>query len=402
MAYQKGASPVRDYVLQQMSEVPGLMKSLASRPVSGHGRSFDPNEVMQTLNPHSYVRYDPSLGTKHHKKGAGGWDWRPETGAAYTDMVSSEVYKDLVDIGAGKKNKGIKAGTANAMMASRLHDVGISDLDQIGYTVDPNTGKAIFYDKATGQAIPQKLKGTNKGKGMQEIYLTVNEQGRVVPQNAWKDTSDAGKIAGGLGILAGFLAPMAIGALAPSLGTVGASAAYGAGTGALTSAVGGGDILKGALTGGLGGGLSAYIPTTGLVSGISNPVLKSAVSAGLTGAARGGINAAIYGGDPLKGALTGGLTGGLGGAALGAFGQTPQQGQILSPLQRLANAGVSAAGQSIGSQLGESIIGSPFQRLQQQQQQQQAAQRPQVPTIPSWLPAHVQQSIAQAQGMNRG
>lgn len=398
MAYQKGASPVRDYVLQQMSEVPGLMKSLADRPVGGHGRSFDPNEVMQTLNPYGYVRYDPSLGTKHHKKGAGGWDWRPQTGSAYTNMINSEVYSDLVNLSAGQKNKGIKAGTANAMMASRLHDVGISDLDQVGYTVDPNTGKIIFYDRATGQAIPQKLKGTNKGKGMQEIYLTIDDQGRVIPRNAWKETSDAGKIAGGLGLVAGLLAPMAIGALAPSLGTVGASAAYGAGTGALTSAIGGGDILKGALAGGLGGGLSAYIPTTGLVSGISNPVLKSAVSAGLTGAARGGISAALYGGDPLKGALTGSLTGGLGGAALGAFGQTPQQGQVLSPLQRLANAGVSAAGQTIGSQLGQNLIGSPFQRPQQQQTAQRAA----APAIPSWLPAHVQQSIAQAQGMNRG
>lgn len=401
MAYQKGASPIRDYALQQMTEVPGLMKSLASREVGGHGRSFDPMEVQRTLNPYNWVRYDPTLGTKHHKKDAGGWTWEPGY-AGYDAMLQSDVYSDLLTLGAGQKNKGTSVDKANKMMASRLHDVGISDLDQVGYTPDPNTGEVVFYDKANGQAIPRKLKGTNSGKGMQEIYLTIDDQGRVIPRNAWKDTSDAGKIAGGLGILAGVFAPMAIGALAPSLGTVGASAAYGAGTGALTSAVGGGDVLKGALTGGLGGGLSAYIPTTGLVSGISNPVLKSAVSAGLTGAARGGINAATYGGDPLKGALTGGLTGGLGGAALGAFGQTPQQGQMLSPLQRLANAGVSAAGQSIGSQLGESIIGSPFQRLQQQQQQQQAAQRPQVPTIPSWLPAHVQQSIAQAQGMNRG
>lgn len=398
MAYEKGVSPIRDYVLQQMTEVPGLMKSLADRPVGGHGRSFDPNEVMQTLNPYNYVRYDPSLGIKHHKKGAGGWDWRPETGSAYTDMINSEVYSDLVNLSAGQKNKGIKADTANAMMASRLHDVGISDLDQVGYTVDPNTGKIIFYDRATGQAIPQKLKGTNKGDGMQEIYLTIDDQGRVVPRNAWKETSDMGKIAGGLGLVAGLFAPMAIGALAPSLGTVGASAAYGAGTGALTSAVGGGDILKGALTGGLGGGLSAYLPTTSLVSGISNPALKSAISAGLTGAATGGVNAALYGGDFLKGALTGGLTGGVGGATLGALGQTPQAGQSLSPLQQLANAGLLTAGRTIGSQLGQNLIGSPFPQPQQQQTTQRAA----APAIPSWLPAHVQQSIAQAQGVNRG
>ncbi len=402
MAYEKGVSPIRDYVLQQMTEVPGLMKSLADRPVGGHGRSFDPNEVMQTLNPYNYVRYDPSLGTKHHKKGAGGWDWRPKTGSAYTDMINSEVYSDLVNLSAGQKNKGTKAGTANAMMASRLHDVGISDLDQVGYTADPNTGKIIFYDRATGQAIPQKLKGTNKGDGMQEIYLTVNEKGQVIPRNAWKDTSDMGKIAGGLGLVAGLFAPMAIGALAPSLGTVGASAAYGAGTGALTSAIGGGDILKGALTGGLtGGAFGAIGPgvklpdgtvlpqyNLGQMAGINSPLGQQAFNHVARGVISGATQAGAYGGDPWKGAALGGLSG------LGGFAGSPAVGG--GPLMN--SLGASLGSQAVG-RIGASLIGSPYDAPQRPQRpQQQAVQQPQ--QLPDWLPPDARQRILSVQGTN--
>jgi len=400
MAYQKGASPVRDYVLQQMSEVPGLMESLAQRDLGGMGRSFDPREVMQTLNPNNYVRYDPSLGVRHHKKNTGGWTWEPGH-AGYDAMLQSDVYSDLLALGAGQKNKGTSVDKANKMMASRLYDVGISDMDQVGYTMDPATGETIFYDKATGQAIPRKLKGTNSGKGMQEIYLTVNEQGQVVPRNAWKDTSDKGKIAGGLGIIAAIAAPWAAPMLgtATGLGTVATGALYGAGTGALTSAIGGGNPLKGALLGGLGGGLGAYVPNSSLVQGISNPILKSAVSSGLTGSLMGGANAAAYGGNPLKGALLGGLTGGLGGAAYGGLGIQPQPGQQLSPLQQLANAGVVQAGKTIGSQLGQSLVGSPYDQSQKPTPQPQP--QPQVPAIPSWLPPNVQQSILSMQGVRQ-
>lgn len=88
-------------------------------------------------------------------------------------------------------------------------------------------------------------------------------------------------------------------------------AVLGAGKGALTSAISGGDPLKGALGGGVGGFAG------GLVSGTAGSYLpdligktgSNIVSSGLGGAAGGAASAAATGGDAGQGALRGGVTG---------------------------------------------------------------------------------------------
>jgi hypothetical protein len=189
------------------------------------------------LDPNQYKAYDPSLGMT--QKGASDWKWReyddqmgmvaalggktadgqlfkPPQQVGYQNMINSPLYQDLQGLNAGQKNMGIKAQQANALMADRLHEYGIDDLEDIGYTNDPTTGKQVFYNRATGQRIPGKITGTNKGEGQQKIQLTIGPDGRVIPRNVWGDTSDAKTIAPVVALAAAAFAPWAI----PMLGAL--------------------------------------------------------------------------------------------------------------------------------------------------------------------------------------
>jgi RHS repeat-associated protein len=114
---------------------------------------------------------------------------------------------------------------------------------------------------------------------------------------------------------------------AGTIGTITACAVVGAGLGAATSAITGGDIGMGALTGAISGVLfyGAGSLAGPLTEGVSD-LAKVAITAGIhmaTGAASGAINSAITGGNIGVGALTGAVGAGIGavtGGALTYFG----------------------------------------------------------------------------------
>jgi hypothetical protein len=140
------------------------------------------------------------------------------------------------------------------------------------------------------------------------------------------------------------LLPIAISFIAPGLGTAIGSAILGTGAsalatgmlgsaviGGLSSALTGGDPIKGAFMGGLGGGLGGEIGS--LVAPGASPFMQSLAGSGLVGAASG----ALTGGDPIKGALQGVAGGAIGQYFGGPAGPTAFE------------QGVSSAGKSFGN-----------------------------------------------------
>lgn len=389
-------SQAREYVLGQMAQTPELRGALSQMG----GRSANAAKMMeefQRLNPNNYNRYNPGLGKRTQVNDSGGWDYWNNP-AVSNEVTSSESYKDLTKLG---HIGGTKHGDANKnrMLASaRLKDVGITDLDQVGYAAGPD-GKAVFYDKLTGQEIPNLLKGW-KRKGETSFYFNIDPNGQVyLDEHFQKDKrrSGLGRIAPGftnpivsaaLGIGAGFLAP-GLGSMLG--GGIGGTAAAGAGLGALHAGITGGDIGKSALLGGLGGGLGAYMKGADFLKGIQNPIMRGAATGALTGAGMGGAGAALYGGDPLKGALGGVLAGGLGGAG-GAYMGEGQTGMMQKVMGGLGNR----AGSQLGQQLAGNLIGSPYDPRQPQQQRQMVRQ--QQPQVPDWFPQHAKNALLGMQG----
>lgn len=394
----------REAVLRQMSEVPELRGGLAQM-AGRSGMTQNLAAELQRLNPKGYNRYNPSLGKLEHNLHSAGWGGWQNDPAKQQMIMESDLYKDIEASGKMGSSKHFDVTGNQLEGAAQLRDMGITDFDDIGVTADAN-GNVIFYNKLTGQQIANQLRGY-KHKGQTTYYLNIDEQGNPYLDDHFqkdKRRSGLGKIAPGftnpivstaLGIGAGFLVPGLGSALGSSLGvgTTAGTALAGAGMGALHAGITGGDIGKSAMLGGLGGGLGTYLKGAEFVKGISNPVLRSAVVGGLTGAATGGAGAAMYGGDFLKGALGGGLAGGLGGAGGALMGGDPNT---------LVGKAQGALGSRLGGQLGQrlagNLIGSPFQQMRPQQPVQgriglQQAQ------IPSWLPQHVQDSIRGMQGV---
>ena len=188
---------------------------------------------------------------------------RRDNNAIYKALATDPNYSYL-------KNKGLTQKQAAETIAGKLAGYGISNLNEIGTTPD---GK--FYSKLTGKEIPKKFGYTTWGDGMQKFYLQATPDGRVVPTSAWKETGmSTGGILGTLAAVGGGLAaPWAIPALGGALGVGGAVAGglYGAGTGALSSGLSGGNIINGALTGGvtgaLGGGVMDYLSSNPITTG---------------------------------------------------------------------------------------------------------------------------------------
>ena len=152
-------------------------------------------------------------------------------------------------------------------------------------------------------------------------------------------------------------APIVLSVVAPGIGTAIGSALGATGTaatmlgqaaiGGLTSAVTGGDPIKGALLGGLSGGLG-----TTLGAGVSDALGLGLGSAGqniLGGGLSGALSSALTGGNVLKGALSGAAGQALGAAAgtegaLGAGGQTfgNMMAAGYSPKESLLGGGLSS------------------------------------------------------------
>lgn len=268
---------------------------------------------------------------------------------------ANKVYGQLADLeskGLKYGNKALDSSNQRETIAARLSEYGVSDLSQLGSTEDEQ-GNPVFYNRQTGERLPDNLGYTSYGEGFTRYKLAPSADNGVVPYATWEDSSDNGKIAQGLSIAAALAAPWALPALgaAAGLGAIGGGSLYGAGTGALTSAIGGGNVVKGALVGGaagalggtLGAGAGQYNPAAALTA---DKATQAVLNSGVRGALSGGLGAAAYGADPLKGALYGGGSG-----ALGSF---------LS--QSLGEAGLN---KNVAGGIGGQLSKAAFQQLLQ-------------------------------------
>ena len=289
-------------------------------------------------------------------------------GALGTQSIGGTDYSNLLAdvqaVGGGRADPRVSQAEAERLLAQSLGTFGITDLDDIGYVVGPDR-QPIFYNRKTGESIPQEIVGfKDREKGGQKLYLTIGEDGRVKPVNAYMPPDPSGgwksAVAPLLAVGGALLAPYAIGSLAPMLGTgaaatAGAGAIYGAGLSGLGAGLTGGDIGKAMLTGGLTGAISSGIGTGlklsptltlqqyNLAGTLGVPITSAGttavVNAVLKGAASGGVSAGIQGGDIGIGLLSGGLAGGIG-TQLPA---TPLTG-------------------TVSKQIAQSLVGSPYQQ----------------------------------------
>lgn len=274
----------------------------------------------------------------------------------------SNLLSDIQAVGGGRADPRVSKDEAERLLTQNLGTFGITDLDDIGYVVGPNR-QPVFYNRKTGQSIPQEIVGfKDREKGGQKLYLTIGEDGKVKPVNAYMPPNPSsgwkGAVAPILAIGGALLAPYALGSIAPLLGTgaaatAGAGAIYGAGLGGLGAGLTGGDIGKAMLTGGLTGAISSGIgsglkvsPTTTLPQynlagalGATSAGTTAAVNAIFKGAVSGGVSAGVQGGNALTGALSGGLAGGIG---------------TQLPATPLTSA--------ISTQIAQAIVGSPYQQ----------------------------------------
>jgi len=170
-----------------------------------------------------------------------------------------------------------------------------------------------------------------------EMLKRMGGSGTINPNTGLREYKDDGDIFA-------TLLPIAISFIAPGLGTAIGSAILGTGAsalatgmlgsaviGGLSSALTGGDPLKGALMGGLGGGLGGAVGE--FVAPGASPFMQSLAGSGLVGAASG----ALTGGDPIKGALQGVAGGAIGQYFGGPAGPTAFE------------QGVSSAGTNFGN-----------------------------------------------------
>lgn len=285
-----------------------------------------------------------------------------DTNQAYQQLGALEQY------GLSYKNKALSSEANRETIAQRLSEYGISNLQDLGSTqVD---GKPMFYNRTTGQALPGELGYTSYGNGFTKYKMQALPDGSAVPVPEWEDSSDNGKIAQAVAIAAMVAAPWALPALgaATGLGAAASGALYGGATGALTSGIGGDNILKGGLTGALAGGIGAGFGTgsgqfdvSQGMGGVAGKALNSAASGALTG----GMKAGLSGQNILEGATMGGVAGGLGSYAnsqLSAAGLGAKTSGFLSG--QLAGAARNQVGQMLGAgpkQLARPPVARPGQ-----------------------------------------
>ena len=238
--------------------------------------------------------------------------------AAQAKRDANQAYQQLGALekyGLTYGNKALGSEANRETIAQRLSEYGINNLQDLGSTqVD---GKPVFYNRTTGQALPGELGYTSYGDGFTRYKMQALPDGSAVPVPEWEDSSDNGKIAQAVAIAAMVAAPWALPALgaATGLGAAASGALYGGATGALTSGIGGGNILKGGLTGALAGGIggsfgagSGQFDVSQGMGGAAGKAINSAASGALTG----GMRAGLSGQNILEGATVGGVSGGLG------------------------------------------------------------------------------------------
>ena len=340
------------------AEAPSV--ALMQRPVTGASNRAMEGILQMAMFParDGYIDYSgQKAATSKNSRTYGALGTQSIGGTDYSNLLS-----DIQAVGGGRADPRVSKAEAERLLAQNLGTFGITDLDDIGYVIGPNR-QPIFYNRKTGESIPQEIVGFKDRKnGGQKLYLTIGEDGKVKPVNSYMQPNPSGGwksvVAPILGIAGAAFAPYALGSLAPLLGTgaaatAGAGAIYGAGLGGLGAGLTGGDIGKAMLTGGITGAIGSGIgsglklspnltlPQYNLAGalGASGAGTTAAVNAILKGAASGGVSAGIGGGNALTGALSGGLAGGIG--------------------TQLPNTPVTGM---ISKQIAQSIVGSPYQQ----------------------------------------
>lgn len=340
------------------AEVPSV--ALMQRPVTRASNSAMEGILQMAMFParDGYVDYSgQQAALSKNSRTYGALGTQSIGGTDYSNLLS-----DIQAVGGGRADPRVSQAEAEMLLAKNLGTFGITDLDDIGYVIGPNR-QPIFYNRKTGQSIPQEIVGfKDREKGGQKLYLTIGEDGKVKPVNSYMQPDPSGgwkeAVAPILAVAGAAFAPYALGSIAPLLGTgaaatAGAGAIYGAGLSGLGAGLTGGDIGKAMLTGGLTGAISSGIgtglklsPTTTLPQynlagalGATSAGTTAAVNAILKGTVSGGVSAGIGGGDALTGALSGGLAGGIG-------TQLPA-----TPVTSM-----------VSKQIAQSIVGSPYQQ----------------------------------------
>lgn len=173
---------------------------------------------------------------------------------------------------------------------------------------------------AAGQGGDTQLAHINSREA--EMLKRMGGSGTVNPNTGLQEYKGGGGIIGALlPIALNFIAPglgLAIGGALGAGTGIGASILGGAVIGGASSALTGGNVLKGALMGGLGSGLG------GAIGGAASDTFKLGLGdtgkAILGGGLVGAGSSALTGGNVLKGALTGGVGGAIGQLAGQNFG----------------------------------------------------------------------------------
>lgn len=346
--------------------------ALQSRPQQSAFNSTTENILqMAMFRPGgSYTDYSgqkSALSTNNRTYGALG-----TTNIGGTDF--SNLLGDVQAVGGGRADPRVSKDEADRLIAQNLGTFGITDMDDIGYVIGPGR-QPIFYNRKTGQSIPQEIVGfKDREHGGQKLFLTIDQSGKVVPVNAYMPPNPSsgwkGAVAPILAVAGAAFAPYALGGLSSALagagvtgaaGTIGAGAIYGAGLGGVGAGLTGGDIGKAMLTGAIGGGISSGIGTGLKLSPTQTlPQYNLAGSLGASASSQAAVNAilrgtlgglgttAVGGGDALKGALVGGISSGI-------SGQLPGGGNRLT----------QGLNQSVSRQIAQSIVGDPYARNRQ-------------------------------------
>lgn len=330
---------------------PTYVASAINSPVEGvlHMAS-----IPGTAGSPDYVPFSEARGPRVNL-GFGGTpaDWSSSGGAgSVSEEAANNLLNDIMAAGLGGANKGVSQEGAQKSIAASLRRHGITDLNDIGYVIGEDRVPR-FYNRLTGKEIGRRLGNTSEGKGEQEIYLSIDKQGRVLPVNVWSppDNSTTEDLMAIASIAAFALAPYAMPYLTTALGgsAIAGGAAYGGITGAVNAGISGGDIGEGALKGAAGGALTAGIGqgmqslnVGGMIPGASEGLVQG-VNTALTKGLQGAAITGLQGGDIGKGLLGGLVSGGIQGALPTAT----------DPLTKMVQ-------QELANMTSRQVVGSPF------------------------------------------
>lgn len=363
---QKG-KPITDSRTGQGIMANGQMAPLGASPNSSINKllsaSFDPATSGEsfTIGGNTYKVGGKGYGTKVFQQSGDTWNPVTGNGTAPASLQLSAAIRDprfsswlSTDDPSTKADDLIRSTWAKDPTQA-LAVYGQQAARKPG-GVDPTPDSAWFTDENYWPSVMAGFDGSTPA-----LTQSVKELGTATPQNVaalnkWRSEmnpdaqqkrNDPDKGLFGGGIL-GALAPVALGfALGPAgLGLSGIGG--GALAGGITSAVSGGNILKGAALGGLGGGLSNYASTN----------FSSAPSAGFAGippaqfaTTVGKTGISILGGASPTQALTGGLSSLAGTSAASNF-DNPWLKNLAGTTASTAVRGGDIGNAAIGSLLG--------------------------------------------------